>query len=68
MKHKKEVILHFPLRKKNEIRFNEENIVNPDSDIKEELKKFYSLTSRLQNDEWHQEYFLIYNSYTIDKR
>lgn len=59
-----EVILNFPLRKFND-KNNKIDYTN-NSEIKEKLNRFYKVTERLKEDEWHQEYFLIYNSYVLD--
>ncbi len=66
MTYKKEVILNFPTRKVNKNGFKKENAMNNETDANEKLNRFYKLTERLRENEWHQEYFLIYNSYVIE--
>ncbi len=64
MNYNKEIVLNFPLRngKKNNLR--EE--INIENELNEKLNRFFKLTERLRENEWHQEYLLIYNSYTIE--
>lgn len=63
MNYKEEIILNFPLRKSDDIN-NKPDRKN--AEIKEKLNSFYKVTEKLREDEWHQEYFLIYNSYVLD--
>lgn len=63
---KKEVTLHFPLKKENKNGLKKENALNKEIEITESLSRFYKLTEKLRETEWHQEYFLIYNSYVIE--
>lgn len=62
-----EILLNFPLRKPH---YNRENDKFPgykkDAAVKESLRRFYKLAEKYRNNEWHQEYFLIYNSYIIE--
>ena len=62
MKKAKEIILNFPLKKRNLSYPKNEKLLS--SEVR--LKRFYKLTEKLRNDEWHQEYFVIYNSYSLD--
>ena len=63
MNYKEEIIPNFPLRKSDDIN-NKPDRKN--AEIKEKLNSFYKVTEKLREDEWHQEYFLIYNSYVLD--
>jgi len=67
MYNKKEIILNFPLRKPHHKSETDkyEGYKN-DAAVKEKLKRFYILAEKYRNNEWHQEYFLIYNSYVIE--
>lgn len=66
MNSEKEIKVNFPI----EIIDNDESIT--DSEIKKEreiiekLKKLYLLSEKNKDNEWHQEYFLIYNSYVLE--
>jgi len=63
LNYKEEIIPKFPLRKSDDIN-NKPDTKN--AEIKEKLNSFYKVTEKLREDESHQEYFLIYNSYVLD--
>jgi hypothetical protein len=66
MNSKKEIVFHFPLKKeKGNTKIFTEKGIN-ETETNEKLRSFFKLTEKFRNDEWHQEYFLIYNSYTLD--
>lgn len=66
MNYKKEIIMNFPLNKEKRNNLKKENVMDIGTDFNERLNRFYNLTEKLRETEWHQEYFLIYNSYVIE--
>jgi len=65
VKYKQEIILSIPLRNSKVNNLKDDTNKN-ETEVKERLTRFYRLTEKLRETEWNQEYFLIYNSYTLD--
>ena len=61
---RKEII--FPLRKRNKNNLKREKEISSKVEVYKRLNRFYTQSERLREEEWHQEYFLIYNSYVIE--
>ncbi len=66
MSSKKEIVVNFPI----EIIENGESItkheIKKEKEIIDRLKRLHLLSEKNKENEWHQEYFLIYNSYVLE--
>lgn len=66
MSSEQEIKVNFPI----EIIEDDESItdheIKKEREIIERLKKLYLLSEKDKDNEWHQEYFLIYNSYVLE--
>lgn len=60
-----EVILNFPLERDRR-KSKRLNLKNRERNDNENLERFYNYAENNKNEEWHQEYFLIYNSYVLE--
>ena len=66
MNSKKEIVMNFPI----EIIENDQSVtdreIKKEREIIDRLKRLYLLSEKNKENEWHQEYFLIYNSYVLE--
>jgi hypothetical protein len=66
MNSKEEIVVNFPI----EIIENDEPVtdreIKKEREIIDRLKRLYFLSEKSKENEWHQEYFLIYNSYVLE--
>ena len=66
MNSKKEIVINFPI----EIIENDQSVtdreIKKEREIIDRLKRLYFLSEKNKENEWHQEYFLIYNSYVLE--
>ncbi len=66
MNFEKEIAVNFPI----EIIENNESItgheIKKEREIIDRLKRLHLLSEKNKENEWHQEYFLIYNSYVLE--
>ncbi len=66
MNSKKEIVINFPI----EIIENDQSVtdreIKKEREIIDRLKRLYLLSEKNKENEWHQEYFLIYNSYVLE--
>jgi hypothetical protein len=66
MNSKKEILVNFPI----EIMENDKSVtdreIKKEREIIDRLKRLHLLSEKNKENEWHQEYFLIYNSYVLE--
>ncbi|HSP87844.1 MAG TPA: hypothetical protein VLN45_06905 [Ignavibacteriaceae bacterium] len=66
MYNRKEIIFNFPLNKEKKINLPEDDSIDLDQEYKTILNRSFNFKEMIKENEWHQEYFLIYNSYVIE--
>jgi len=63
---KKEIVINFPIEIIENDRLVTDSEIKNEREIIDRLKRLHLLSEKNKENEWHQEYFLIYNSYILE--
>ena len=66
MNSKKEIVVNFPIEIIENGESTTEREIKKEKEIIDRLKRLHLLSEKNKENEWHQEYFLIYNSYVLE--
>jgi|GEM_PF-2856489 len=66
MNSKKEIVVNFPIEIIENGELTTEREIKKEKEIIDRLKRLNLLSEKNKENEWHQEYFLIYNSYVLE--
>jgi len=66
MNSKKEIVINFPIEVIENDKVITDREIKTEREIIDRLKRLHLLSEKNKENEWHQEYFLIYNSYILE--
>ncbi|OGU47136.1 MAG: hypothetical protein A2000_05350 [Ignavibacteria bacterium GWB2_36_8] len=66
MNSKKEIVINFPIEVIENDKVVTDREIKTEREIIDRLKRLHLLSEKNKENEWHQEYFLIYNSYILE--